>query len=178
MTAQEHAPAQYLKFSQPFRTAPSTPDTREALNRRSETPEPLASAQFEPPWMRTELGIPPSSRRDRLPDPKEPLPSVNLFSLVKDWIGAAPVPDPPPFLDILEHCYLSSPKRQGASADKLHAKAARYHTPCRARRAQETPMLPLLLEVVVFIPWNEVSELEWGSSTTDPGPMSHCIVVT
>ncbi|EIE19936.1 hypothetical protein COCSUDRAFT_3622, partial [Coccomyxa subellipsoidea C-169] len=30
---------------------------------------------------------PPASRRDRLPDPKETLPSLNLFSLVKEWIG-------------------------------------------------------------------------------------------
>ena len=90
LAVQENGPAQYVKLSQPSQTAPSTPDTREAKNRRSETAECLTSAQYEPPWMRTELGTPPASRRDRLPIPKEPLPSVNIFSLIKNWIGAAP----------------------------------------------------------------------------------------
>ena len=73
-----------------FSLAPKTPDKTERYTNRSHKPAVLTPAQFEPPWMATELGIPPASRRDKLPDPKEPLPDVNLLTLVKDWIGTDP----------------------------------------------------------------------------------------
>ena len=40
-----------------------------------------------PAWLDTDLGIPPARRRTRLPEPKQKLPELNVFSLVKDWIG-------------------------------------------------------------------------------------------
>ena len=38
-------------------------------------------------WLDTELGVPPGRRRDRLPEHSASIPSVNLWSLIKDWIG-------------------------------------------------------------------------------------------
>ncbi|KAK9916859.1 hypothetical protein WJX75_008061 [Coccomyxa subellipsoidea] len=66
--------------------------------------------------MRTELGTPPASRRDRLPIPKEPLPSVNIFSLIKDWIGkdlhklALPTHLNEPLTDLQRRAALLPPK--------------------------------------------------------------------
>ena len=40
-----------------------------------------------PAWLDTDLGIPPAKRRASLPEPKQKLPVLNVFSLVKDWIG-------------------------------------------------------------------------------------------
>ena len=39
-------------------------------------------------WMSTKLGNPPAQRRDSLPHPKQELPPLNMFSLVKGLIGA------------------------------------------------------------------------------------------
>ncbi|KAK9916982.1 hypothetical protein WJX75_009487 [Coccomyxa subellipsoidea] len=39
-------------------------------------------------WLQTELGRPPARpRRTRFPDPVQALPGINLWSLIKDWIG-------------------------------------------------------------------------------------------
>lgn len=38
-------------------------------------------------WLETDLGRPPAQRRTRLPDPVQELPGINLWSLIKDWIG-------------------------------------------------------------------------------------------
>lgn len=47
-----------------------------------------ATRSGAPAWLDTDLGIPPARRRNRLPEPKQKLPSLNIFALVKDWIGA------------------------------------------------------------------------------------------
>ena len=55
-----------------------------AADDTASTSQPVAGRS----WLETELGRPPTQpRRTRLPDPKQPLPGINLFSLIKDWIG-------------------------------------------------------------------------------------------
>ena len=39
------------------------------------------------PWLETELGVPPVRRRGSLPHHDKQIPSVNLWSLIRDWIG-------------------------------------------------------------------------------------------
>ena len=39
------------------------------------------------PWLDTELGVPPVRRRGSLPHHDKQIPSVNLWSLIRDWIG-------------------------------------------------------------------------------------------
>ncbi|CAL8466530.1 g6066 [Coccomyxa elongata] len=48
------------------------------------TSAPVGGAE----WLQTDLGRPPAQpRRTRLPDPVQELPGINLWSLIKDWIG-------------------------------------------------------------------------------------------
>ena len=48
------------------------------------------SAGLTPRWLHTELGRVPEKRRGSLPEPKQKLPSINIFNIVRDWIGEAP----------------------------------------------------------------------------------------
>ena len=47
------------------------------------------SAGLTPRWLHTDLGKVPEKRRGSLPEPKQKLPSINIFNIVRDWIGEA-----------------------------------------------------------------------------------------
>ena len=47
------------------------------------------AAGLTPRWLHTELGKVPEKRRGSLPEPKQKLPSINIFNIVRDWIGEA-----------------------------------------------------------------------------------------
>ena len=47
------------------------------------------AAGLTPRWLHTEVGKVPEKRRGSLPEPKQKLPSINIFNIVRDWIGEA-----------------------------------------------------------------------------------------
>lgn len=79
-------------LTHPSSAAPAA-ELEAALERQtSSVPAAAEAAGLRPAWLDTELGRPPAKRRSSLPKPKQKLPSINIFNIVRDWIGEPYLP--------------------------------------------------------------------------------------